>query len=126
MGTLPRKSIRLTNEEVAELREYVEATGEVEASVLKRSAMRGLRELRLDEGILAYLEWRDSAAAADLAGLPRAEFLQALVDRGITILAGPSTLAPELDLLAGRLQDERLAQIATQMVASNHESPLLG
>lgn len=47
------KSIRLTEEEAAELREYLAATGEVEATVLKRAALRGLKELRLEQGILA-------------------------------------------------------------------------
>jgi hypothetical protein len=42
------KSIRLTEDEAASLRNYVTLTGEVEANVLKRAALRGLRDIRLD------------------------------------------------------------------------------
>src|SRR5687768_15727473 len=93
------KSIRLTDEEATSLRAYVAATGEVEASVMKRAMLRGLVELRLEQGILAYLNGEDSAAAAEIAGLPRAGFLQALIDRGIHILDGPP-LGPQLEFLA--------------------------
>jgi hypothetical protein len=58
---VPTKSIRLSDEEAASLREYVELSGEVEAVALKRAAMRGLREFRLDQAILAYINGRDSA-----------------------------------------------------------------
>jgi hypothetical protein len=40
---LTTKSIRLTEAEAADLREYLEITGEVEAVALKRAAMRGIR-----------------------------------------------------------------------------------
>ena len=65
------KSIRLTEEEAAELQKYLAVTGEVEAAVLKRGTLRGLKELRLEQGILAYLTGQGSAEAADIAGLPR-------------------------------------------------------
>jgi predicted HTH domain antitoxin len=109
------KSIRLTDAEAAQLREYLATTGEIEAAALKRAALRGLRELRLEQGILAYLETRNSTAAAEIAGLPRAEFLQVLIDKGITILDGPSTLAAELGALAEHLDSQRLAAVAKQL-----------
>jgi hypothetical protein len=109
------KSIRLTEEEAAELRGYLDATGEVEAAVLKRAALRGLREMRLEQGILAYLDGRSSTDAAEVAGVPRGEFLQILIDKGITILEGPSTLAPELAELAQRFADEKLLSVARKL-----------
>src|SRR6266540_2265234 len=97
------KSIRLTEEEAGQLRDYLAVTGEVEASVLKRAALRGLRELRIERAILAYLEGQDSGEAAAIAGLPRAAFLQALVDRGIALLHEPSPLREEVALLGDAL-----------------------
>jgi hypothetical protein len=108
------KSIRLTDEEAASLRAYVAATGEVEAAILKRAMLRGLADLRLEQGILAYLNGDDAAVAAELAGIPRAMFLQALIDRGITILDGPP-LGPQLEFLAGYLGSDRLAAIAEKL-----------
>jgi predicted HTH domain antitoxin len=112
------KSIRLTEAEAGELREYVAATGEVEASALKRAALRGLKELRLEQGILAYVGGRSSSEAADIAGIPRAELLQILIDKGVTILEGPSTLASELSFMAEHLGDERLAAAARKLAES--------
>ena len=69
--------------------EYLAITSEIEAAVLKRAALRGLRELRTEQGILAFLEGRGSSEAAAIAGLPRAGFLQLLIDKGVTLLGGP-------------------------------------
>ena len=77
--------------------------------------MRGLKELRLERAILSYLEGRDSSAAADIAGIPRAGFLQVLINKGVTLLEGPSTLAVELEALAARLGNDRLAAAATKL-----------
>ena len=109
---MPTKSIRLSDEEAASLREYVELSGEVEAVALKRAAMRGLREFRLDQAILAYINGRDSATAAAIAGLPRARFLEVLAERGVALLDGPSTVAEEVTDLADALGDERLRRAA--------------
>lgn len=109
------KSIRLTDDEAAELRTYLGLTGEVEATVLKRAALRGLRELRLEQGLMAYLGGQGSAAAAEIAGLPRAAFLQVLVDRGIALLEGPSDLATELELLGQQLGNDRLRSAASRL-----------
>jgi predicted HTH domain antitoxin len=113
-AVLTTKSIRLTEEELADLREYLELTGEVEAVALKRAALRGIRELRLAEAIRVYLDERDSEHAARIAGLPRAQFLQVLAEKGISILEGPSSLASELEGLARRFRDEALARAAAE------------
>ncbi len=110
------KSIRLSDDEADDLQHYVSLTGEVEASVLKRAAMRGLRDMRLEQGLLAFIQGQGSigsAEAARIAGIPRAEFLQILVDRGIAMFHGPWSLAAELDSLAEYLGDEKLASVAT-------------
>lgn len=114
------KSIRLTDEEAAELHEYATRTGEVEASVLKRATLRELRQMLLEDGILAYLDTRDSSYAAAIAGVPRAIFLQTLMDNGVTVLDGPSTLTEELRALARRPSDARLAE-AVEAAATTGE-----
>jgi len=112
---LTTKSIRLTDEELADLREYLDISGEVEAVALKRAAVRGIRELRLAEAIRVYLEERDSEHASHIAGLPRAQFLQVLTDKGISVLEGQSSLASEMEGLARRFGDRRLAQAAIEV-----------
>jgi len=111
-GRTPTKSIRLTDEEADELRQLRAETGEDEDALLRRAALRGLRDLRLDQGIQAFQAGRGSSAAAAVAGLPRAVFLEVMLDRGVTILEGPSTLSGELEGLARRLGDDRLTEIA--------------
>ncbi|MBI3971201.1 MAG: DUF433 domain-containing protein [Chloroflexi bacterium] len=102
------KSIRLTEEEAAQVRQYVEATGEVEAAVLKRAMLRGLKDIRLERGILAYLEGHGASEAAAIAGLGHAEFLWELMERGVQVLKGPSHMAKTLDRLGRELGDEKL------------------
>jgi predicted HTH domain antitoxin len=109
------KSIRLTEAEAAELHAYLEATGEIEATALKQAALRGIREMRLAEAIRVYVEEHDSDQAARVAGLPRAQFLQILGDKGISVLTGPSSLGAELELLARRFNDDRLATAARDL-----------
>ncbi len=109
------KSIRLTDEEAAELREYLEITGEIEAVALKQAALRGIREMRLTQAIRGYIEERDSARAARTAGLSRAEFLQVVSDKGIGVLDGPSNLSAELETLARLFRDTRLAAVAGEL-----------
>lgn len=109
---MPTKSIRLSEEEAHELRAYVTLTGEIEAVALKNAAVRGLRAGRLDRGILAYVNGLDSAEAAVIAGLPRARFLDLLMERGITVLDGPSTVREEVAQYAKLVGDERLQRLA--------------
>jgi predicted HTH domain antitoxin len=112
---LTTKSIRLTEAEAAELREYLDISGEIEAVALKRAAIRGIRELRLAEAIRVYLDEHDTEHSARIAGLPRAQFLHVLTEKGIPVLAGPSSLAAELEGLARRRGDQRLARVAAEL-----------
>ncbi len=106
---LVTKSIRLTEEEAGAVQELVGHTGEVEAAVLKRAMLRGLQELRTENAILAYLRDRDSASAAEIAGLPRARFLDILIERGISLLTGPSTVLDEVADLAEAISPGSIA-----------------
>lgn len=115
------KSIRLSEEEVKAVREYTALTGEIEASVLKRAMLLGLKELRLEQGIVDYLRESDSYNAAKVAGLPRAQFLEILIDRGISLLKEPSTLREEVAFLADALGVERL-RTAVSAADSSSES----
>lgn len=113
---MPAKSIELTEDELASLDDLIAVTGESTEVVLKRAALRGVKELRLEQGLLAYLQGADSADAAAVAGLPRVVFLDRLIERGIPLLAGPSTLASELDFLARRFGSSRLSMAAASLV----------
>jgi hypothetical protein len=110
--SMQTKSIRLTEEEAAELDEYVRQSGEVEASVLKRAALRGLREDRIERAVLLYLRGASTSEAARLARLPRARFLDLLADKGVVILEAPSSLPEELDAVARLSGDAALAEAA--------------
>jgi hypothetical protein len=98
-GALVTKSIRLTEEEAAEVARYLCLVGGTEAALLKEAALRGLRDIRLGRGILAYLEGAPREEAQRIAGLPRAPFLHALAEHGVTLLRGPSTIGEELEML---------------------------
>jgi predicted HTH domain antitoxin len=111
------KSIRLSDEEAHDLEELVLATGEVEASVLKRAALRGLREERRDRAVLLFMNGASSSEAATFARMPRARFLDHLADRGVAFLDAPSTVPEGLETLAGLLGDDRLAEVARSIDA---------
>ena len=106
------KSIRLTDDEAHELEDLVRQSGEVEASVLKRAALRGLREDRLDKAVLLYLNGASVSEAATLARVPRARFIDLLAEKGILLLEGPSSMPEELDLLARLSADSELGEVA--------------
>ena len=109
------KSIRLTDDEAQELESFVRESGEVEAAILKRAALRGLREDRVDHGVLVYLRGEGTDRAAAIAHLPRARFIDLLAEKGIRVLDQPSTLADELDLIAHLSKDQRLADAASSI-----------
>lgn len=115
------KSIRLTEEEAEEVSDYLDLVGGTEAALLKEAALRGLRDIRLSQGILAYLEGAPTEEAERVAGLPRAPFLQALADRGVTLLRGPSTIAQELEAVLAA--EEKAAEGAADDVASGQAGP---
>jgi len=93
------KSIRLSDAEAREVAAYLSIVGGTEAALLKEATLRGLREIRLARAVTAYIEGASSSEAARIAGLPRAPFLQALMDRGVAVLRGPSSVEAELDAL---------------------------
>jgi len=74
--------------------------------------VQGIRDLRLEQGIKAFKNGNGSGEAAAIAGLPRAVFFEILLDRGVTVLDGPSTLGPALESLGRSLGDERLLEAA--------------
>ena len=111
------KSIRLTEAEAEELHDFTQAIGEVEASVAKRALLRGLRDLRIERGILAYLDGWSSSEAAELAGVGRAAMLEILMDKGITVIHEVPDLATQLATAARYLGSERLAAIAEKLAA---------
>jgi len=116
------KSIRLSDHEAAIVREYVDLTGEVEASVLRRAMLRGLQDLKLEQAVTFYLRNGDSDEAAKVAGLPRAQFLNVLIDRGVTLLKGPSTVAEDVAFLAEALGNERLRSAAAAVASSSTDA----
>jgi predicted HTH domain antitoxin len=122
-GRVLTKSIRLTDEESQELEEVVKQTGEVEASVLKRAALRGLREEREDRAILLYLNGASSAEAAAVARLPRARFLDVLADRGISLLDDPSVAPEELEALGRLLGADKLVGVARELGGGGPAAP---
>lgn len=109
------KSIRLTEEEAERFKHYVAATGDVEANVLKRAALRGLHQMRLEQGTLAYLNGKTAGQAARFAGIGTVELLEHLMDKGVNLLDGPSTLAEELEGLAKALEKAQPADAAGEL-----------
>ena len=77
------KSIRLSDEEQSLVDLYLEITGEVEATFLKRAEMRGVREEMLERGLMAFVSGTTSSVAAQMAGVDRRTFLDALIERRI-------------------------------------------
>jgi hypothetical protein len=117
------KSIRLTDDEANELDEVVRLSGEVEASILKRAALRGLREDRLERAVLLYLRGGGTSEAARFARVPRARFIDLLVDKGISVLEGPSSLPEELDHVARLTNDRGLADVAAALGGTRSPTP---
>jgi predicted HTH domain antitoxin len=93
------KSIRLSESEARDIADYVNLVGGTEAALLKEATLRGLREIRLSRGVLAFIEGASSSEAAEIAGMPRAPFLAELMDRGVHVLRGPVTLEAELEAI---------------------------
>ena len=111
------KSVRLTESEAEELHDFSQAIGEVEAAVAKRALLRGLRDIRIERGILAYLDGWSSSEAAELAGIGRGAMLEILMDKGITVIHEVPDLATQLATAARYLGSERLAAIAEKLAA---------
>jgi hypothetical protein len=111
------KTVRYTQDEIREIHEYAELTGEQEAVLLERASIRGLREERLERGLMVYLGGASASEAAHVAGLDRHTFLNVALERGVTVGDDdPGTLLRDLAQAADVLGDERLAN-AVAMVA---------
>jgi hypothetical protein len=98
-GRVVTKSIRLSAAEAREIAACLRLVGGTEAALLKEATLRGLREIRLSRAVAAYTEGASSSEAARIARMPRAPFLQALMDRGVTVLRGPSGVEAELEAI---------------------------
>lgn len=117
------KSLRFNDEEEAEIRSYVELTGEPEALVLERVALRGLRQERLERGLLSYLETRDSIHAASVGGITRHALLREAAERGMVVGdTSADDLFRDLAQVADLLGQERLAE-AVRAAADAHHAP---
>jgi hypothetical protein len=93
------KSIRLTEAEAEEIAGAVRVMGGTEAGLLKEATLRGLRDIRVSRGVWAYLEGASVEEAAAVAGLPRVLLLEALVERGVSLLRDPANVQGELEAL---------------------------
>lgn len=112
------RSVHLSDEDVKALRQLQAVTGESEEDILRRAAVHGIRDLRLEQGIRAFKEGGSSSEAAAIAGLPRAVFFEILLDRGIEVLGPEPSLATQLAELGRRLGDQRLTE-AARFLSSN-------
>ncbi len=59
--------------------------GETEATAMKRALRRGLQAERLDQAFLAMLRGASTTEAAQIAGLPRAVFIEQCLDHRVAI-----------------------------------------
>ena len=112
------RSVQLRDEEAEALRQLQAATGVSEDEILRRAVQQGIRDLRLDEGIRAFKGGLGSGEAAVIAGLPRAIFLQEMIDRGVVILDGEPNLSHVLGELGRRLGDDRMIGAAQALSES--------
>ncbi len=116
------KSIRLSDEEQRLVDLFLEVTGEVEATFLKRAAMRGVREEMLERGVTAFVSGTPSSLAAQIAGIDRQAFLGALVERGIPMAdEGPDDMLDNLLRASDEFGSMRLRS-AVEAVQSRRES----
>jgi hypothetical protein len=106
------RALHLSDEEAEALRQLQAATGESEADVLRRAAVQGIRDLRLEQGIKAFKNGSGSGEAAVIAGLPRAVFLEILYDRGIEVIGAEPSLATQLAALGRSLGDDQIIEAA--------------
>jgi len=108
-------SLRFTEAEGSEISSYIQLTGEQEAVVLERVAMRGLREERIERALMAYVGGASSSEAAAIAGIGRHALLTRALDRGINLLDDqPEDLFRDLGQAAELLGDERLARAVSK------------
>jgi hypothetical protein len=108
------KSIRLSDEEQRLVELYLEITGEVEATFLKRAAMRGVHEEMLERGLMAFVSGASSSVAAQMAGVDRQTFLNALIERRIPMPdEGPDDMLGNLLRASEEFGNDRLRRAVT-------------
>jgi hypothetical protein len=107
------KSVRLTPAEVQQWAEFTTFTGETEATAMKRALQRGLQAERLDQAFLAMHRGASTAEAAQIAGLPRAVFIEECLDHQVAVdgpdddwLSGLERAAAVLDAKLPRLDGD--------------------
>jgi hypothetical protein len=90
--------------------EFTAFTGETEATAMKRALQRGLQAERLDQAFLAMHRGASTAEAAQIAGLPRAVFIEECLDHQVALdeadddwLSGLERAATELGANLPRL-----------------------
>jgi hypothetical protein len=99
-------SVRFDAQDETEVALYLATTGEPYSAVLARAIIRGIRAERLERGLLLYITDHDLEAASAFAGLPRAIFIDELLNHGITIMEGdPSDLRLDLERLEEHIED---------------------
>ncbi len=101
------KSIRLTQDETAELARLVEGTAYAEAALLRQWVLTGMQQFRVAEAIRAYQEgYVEIGQAAEQAHLPVAMFLEELAARKVAVLDAPDAFGPGLAALRETFGDE--------------------
>lgn len=122
MATTTTKSVRLEPEETQALAELAEKLGCSEAALLRRWALEGIRETRIDLAILEFTKGRASVdQAAQTAGLERYLFEAELIRRGVF---GPGAVEESsgdwlrnLGHVAAKLGSPRLREAVTEVLA---------
>ena len=118
------KSIRLSDEEQRLVELYLEITGEVEATFLKRAAMRGVREEMLERALMAFVSGTPSSMAAQMAGVDRQTFLNALIEHRIPMTdEGPDDMFDNLLQAAADFGNDRLER-AVSAAQAHHGDEL--
>jgi len=97
------KSVRLTPAEVQQWAEFTEFTGETEATAMKRALQRGLQAERLDQAFLAMHRGASTAEAAQIAGLPRAVFIEECLDHQVALNEPDDDWLSDLERAAAEL-----------------------
>jgi predicted HTH domain antitoxin len=93
-------SVRLDRADLKALDELAERLHVERSSLIKRALDAGVRELLLDEAVLAYQKGRASAwKAARSAGTPLAEFIDELKRRGVPFRTDEDLLKEQVEEL---------------------------
>lgn len=103
------KSIRLTQDEAAELAQLVEGTAYAEAALLRQWTLTGMQQFRRAEAIRAYQDGDvDIWQAAEQAHLPLGVFLEELAARKVAVLEALDAFGPGLSALRETFGNEMI------------------